>query len=185
MASPTMRRPLPALVFLVALTLLAALVWWRVLSRSHHSTGSAKKSCSTSSASTKLLPAPPTVTVVVLNSTKRQGLAGSVRAVLVKDGFLSPDPAANDRTVRAPLPGVAEIRYPPAQLPAAKLLAYYLPGATLKPSTATDGKVVVSLGTKFKAVATPAAVTAALARDKVSEQRVASAAPAPSSTPSC
>ena len=34
MATSTARRPLPALAFLLALSLLTALVWWRVLHRS-------------------------------------------------------------------------------------------------------------------------------------------------------
>jgi hypothetical protein len=174
MPSTTMRRPLPALVFLLALTLLAALVWWRVLTRSqHNSAGTAH--CSSTPAGTTVLPAPPTVTVIVLNSTHRTGIAAAVRTVLVQDGFQSPDLAANDRTVKAPIAGVAEIRYAPAQLPAAKLLRYYLPGATLKQMKTTSGKVVVSLGNRYRAVATPAAVSAAQARDHVTVQRVASA----------
>ena len=34
MATSTSRRPLPALAFLLALSLLTALVWWRVIHRS-------------------------------------------------------------------------------------------------------------------------------------------------------
>jgi hypothetical protein len=183
MPSTPMRRPLPALVVLLALTLLAALVWWRVLSRSHH-TSSGAPHCSTAPTGTQVLPAPGSVTVVVLNSTNRSGLAGTVRSILVRDGFQSPDLPANDRARHGRIPGVAEIRYAAAQLRAATLLHYYLPGARLRLTTAKDGKVVVSLGNKYRAVATPAAVRAAMARDHVTAE-TAPTAGGPSPSASC
>jgi hypothetical protein len=167
MPSTTMRRPLPALIFLIALTLLAALVWWRVLSRSHHSATPAQH-CSAPPSGALVLPPPSSVTVVVLNSTQRNGLAGAARAALLRAGFRSPDPPRNDLSARSPLTGVAQIRYPTGMLGGAKLLQYYLPGATLTSSTATDGKIVVSLGKAYRSVASAAAVRAAMTRDKVS-----------------
>ena len=111
MRSTTIRRPLPALVFLLALLLLTALVWWRVLNR-HDTTSSASPSCSTSSSSSNVLPTPAVVTVQVYNSTKRNGIAKSARSALLKDGFRIPDQATNDPT-KGTVKGVAEIRYPP------------------------------------------------------------------------
>ena len=167
---------------LVGLLLLTALVWWRVLNRKD-STSSASPSCSTSSASNAVLPTPGAVTVVVLNSTARKGIAAAARRTLLADGFRIPDQAANDVANRGKVPGVAEIRYPPDTAPGAKLLSYYFPTATLTQTTATDGKVVVSLGTKYVHIATPAAVRLALQRDNVRLQKETGNTPV--STTSC
>ncbi|HLY33447.1 MAG TPA: hypothetical protein VKQ07_02840, partial [Jatrophihabitantaceae bacterium] len=62
------RRPLPALICLAALTLLTALVWWRVL---HRDSGSAKAAPTcTPTATAQILPKPSAVTLSVLNSTQ-------------------------------------------------------------------------------------------------------------------
>jgi hypothetical protein len=166
MSSPTQRRPLPALVFLLALTLLAALVWWRVL---HRDTGEATPASScTATQAAKQLPQPAAVTVVVLNSTDRKGLAGSTRDALLKDGFRSPSPPSNDaKQYHNKITGVGQIRHGPLGADAAKLVAYYLPGATLVSTEATDAVVTISLGKAFKALATPKAVTAKLKADGI------------------
>ncbi len=86
MSSPTKRRPLPALVLLIALTLLTSLVWWRVLHRGdgHAASGS---TCPTPSSSASVLPRPASVAVSVLNSTSRVGLARATATALTKLGF--------------------------------------------------------------------------------------------------
>lgn len=172
MTSPTKRRPLPALVFLLALCLLAALVWWRVL---HRDDGhpAAKATCSTTQAP-KQLPQPQAISVTVLNSTKRNGIAGVARTALIKDGFQIAAPAANDQATlggHGLIPGVAEIRYGPTASDAAKLLGYYLPGATMVATKSTDSTVVVSLGAKYKAVLAAAAVAQALKADGITLTR--------------
>jgi hypothetical protein len=167
------------MVFLLALLLLTALVWWRVLNR-HDTTSSASPSCSTSSSSSNVLPTPAVVTVQVYNSTKRNGIAKSARSALLKDGFRIPDQATNDPT-KGTVKGVAEIRYPPDTASGARLLRYYFPTAVMKLTTATDGKVVVSLGAKYKHVATQAAVAAALKRDSVTLRKETGSTPVTSS----
>lgn len=179
MASPVTRRPLPALVSLLALLLLTGLVWWRVLHRSDSSGASKPCPTQTTNAATTL-PAPSTVTVQVLNSTKRAGIAARARTTLVEDGFLVPRPALNDRWFH--LTGVGEIRYGPTGAKGAKLLSFYFPGAKLVPNTTKTATVVVSLGAKYKRVAAPSTVAAAL---KSAGLTVADATPAPSSSPSC
>lgn len=178
MPSTTRRRPLPALIFLVALLAVTALVWWRVIGRNTDSATSTARSCPTPTPSTSasvVLPTPQSVTVVVLNSTSRAGIASQARDVLVSDGFAVPDPADND--AKGPVPGVAEIRYGAGQLPAAKLLRYYLPAAKLVRTTSADGSVVVSLGRKYKHLASRSVVQAALRRDGVVQQAASSPAP--------
>jgi len=186
MTSPTKRRPLPALAFLLALCLLAALVWWRVLHRSD-SAAADKPTCPTSQAP-KTLPEAAAITVTVLNSTKRKGLAAATRLVLVKDGFRSPGKAINDDKSfggHGQIAGVGEIRYGADSAPGAQLLAYYFPGAKLVKTEATDSTVLVSLGAAFKAVATPAAVTAALKADGITLVRTTGTPQGSGSSPSC
>lgn len=183
MTNPTTRRPLPALVFLVALTLLTALVWWRVLNRDSGSASSASP-CPTPTSGTTTLPAPSAVTVSVLNSTNRAGLAKSVAGALTTRGFAVAG-YGND-TGHAPITGVAEIRFPADRRDEATLLAYYFPGATLVPSTATaDSKVVVSLGRAYLRLPTAAAITAAMTKDKATVARSGAAASPASASPSC
>jgi hypothetical protein len=162
-----MRRPLPALVSLLALLLLTALVWWRVLHRGGGSDSAKSCPTPTTSASTPTTPAlaaPSTITLSVLNATNRSGIAAKARSTLVADGFKVPGIAANDKTFLGKIPGVAEIRYGPTGQKGAAVLAYYLPGAKLVRTTDKTATVVVSLGAKYKAVATQAAVNAAVKR---------------------
>jgi LytR cell envelope-related transcriptional attenuator len=190
MASSSARKPLPAVVFLLALSLLTALVWWRVLHRSDSGKAAASSpSCSASpTPSLTVVPAPAAVTVTVLNSTDKTGLAAQVSGFLATDGFKTGTPAfANDETTRAPVTGVAEIRYGPAGAAGAKLLTFYVPGATLVPdATVTDATIVVAIGAKYTAVAAATDVAKALASAKVSQLPApaasASSSPKPSSS---
>jgi LytR cell envelope-related transcriptional attenuator len=186
-ASTLTRRPLPALIALLALLVLTGLVWWRVL---HRGDGSkhASTHCSTSAStpapppSTSALPAPTEVTVQVLNSTSRAGIASKARTTLIGLGFKSPRPATNDGP-RVRVRGVAEIRYAPAEAKAAKLLSLYFPGAALVANPKPSTTVVVSLGDKYVRVATAQAVTTALQK-----QHLTTASPtptSPTSSPSC
>ena len=164
----TARRPLPALVFLLILALLTAIVWWRVIHRVSSEASSAKSSTSCAPAPVTVVPAPKTVTVHVLNATNRQGLAAGVRSKLAKAGFVVADIGNDD----VPIAGVAEIRYGPAGRAAAKLVAYYFPGATLIGSARTDNQVEISLGAKFTTVSTTATVKQGMTRDHVTQAEV-------------
>ncbi|MDP9117749.1 MAG: LytR C-terminal domain-containing protein [Actinomycetota bacterium] len=151
------RRPLPALICLLALTLLTALVWWRVLHRSDAPVA-AKPTCAAPT-SAPALPKPATVALTVLNATTRHGIAKATAATLTTDGFKI-NSFSNDT---AKVPGIAEIRFTPDEQGAATLLEYYFPGATQVPLTGSvDSRLVVSLGNAFQAVAAPAAVQAAI-----------------------
>lgn len=183
MSSPTKRRPLPAMVLLIALTLLTSLVWWRVLHRDDGQAAAGGK-CPKPGSSASVLPQPKSIDVSVLNSTTRAGLARTTAATLTKIGFKVAGYGNDNPKVH--VAGVAEIRFGPDQKKDAALLAYYFPGAKLVPLT-TDplGKVVVSLGKTFKAVATGRAARAAMSSAHVSLAPTSAAAPAPSATASC
>jgi LytR cell envelope-related transcriptional attenuator len=166
MVSPTKRRPLPAVILLIALTLLTTLVWWRVLHRDDGK-ASAESACPTPSTSPTALPRPGSVSVSVLNSTTRTGIAASTATALTHLGF-NVAGYGNDNP-KVHVAGVAEIRFGPDQKRDASLLTYYFHGAKLVALKADPtGKVVVSLGTKFKAVASATAAKAAMSAAHVS-----------------
>jgi hypothetical protein len=178
--SSAARRPLPALIALLALLVLTALVWWRVLHRGTGGSAGAACPTPTSTPARVTLPAPASVTVEVLNSTNHSGIAAKARTTLVEDGFAVPSPAGNDTRYHGKVLGVADIRYGPKAEQGALLLRYYLPGARLVANRGSSTTVVVSLGAKYRAIATPSAVQAALAKEHVA---LASAAPTAPTTP--
>lgn len=192
MAGNAVRRPLPALISLAALLLLTALVWWRVISRDTGSDAQAQgKHCTTSTTSTTptasptvTLPAQATVRVVVLNATSRTGLAGKTRATFITDGFAATAPPAN-YTGKMKITGVGQIRYPTSSRTAARLIGFYVPGATLVMTKKKSGPVIVVLGPRFRAVRTTTAAGAALATHRVAVSPApASTTPSPGRTPS-
>lgn len=176
MSAPVRRRPLPALIGLLALTLLTALVWWRVANRSTHAAG---PTCAPTPTQTAL-PAPSSVSVSVLNSTPRTGIAKAAYLTLQADGFTM-NIYGND-TGHPVLAGIAEIRFGPDQKPAATLLSFYFPGATLAPQTQSQPSVIVSLGLKYTAVASGPAASEAMRKAGVSVAPSGSPAPLPVAT---
>jgi hypothetical protein len=181
--STVARRPLPALISLLALLLLTAVVWWRVLHRSSTDSAHARCPIPTSSATptpTATLPAPAKVTVQVLNSTKRNGLGARVSSALSDAGFNVPSQAKNDNP-KTHIAGVAEIRYGPSGASGARLLRYYFPGATLVPTTSKSATVVVSLGQRYAKISTSQAVAAQLRAGRIA---LAISSPTPGSSPS-
>jgi hypothetical protein len=160
MPATTTRRPLPALAFLLALSVLTTIVWWRVLHRDDASssiktTVTPAPTCA-AGGSRPTLPKPGAVTMKVLNGNGTTGLATSVESQLKSRGFVSA--GHGDATT---VTGVAEIRFGAKGKSGATLLSYYLPGAKLVSITRADAAVDVVLGQAFKSVATPAAVKAA------------------------
>lgn len=154
----TIRRPLPALICLLGLTLLTAIVWWRVLDRP---TPTGKTAATCTASTRQMLPRPSSLTVSVLNSTSRKGIAKATSTTLQKIGF-AVDHFGND-TGHKPIGGVAEIRYGPDQKDGATVLTYYFPGATeVALGSNSAGKLIVALGAKYRTVATNAQVTAAM-----------------------
>jgi hypothetical protein len=190
MTAPERRRPLPALVFIGALSLLTALVWFRVLHRTDDSAKSAAPSCThvspSSTPTPTVLPVASHVSVIVLNSTNRNGIAGSATKVLAKAGFAT-HKASDDSTLyggHGLIKGVAEIRYPSGQLAAATLLGYYFPGATVKASDSSGTLVVVALGSRFSHVTSAAGVKRALSMAHAIQRATLSASPSPTSSAS-
>ncbi|GAA4980254.1 LytR C-terminal domain-containing protein [Kineococcus glutinatus] len=93
--------------------------------------------------------APAEVRVQVLNSTDRQGLAGSVAAELRQRGFTV---TLVDNADGGPVPEPAAVRYAPPALPAALAVASRVPGAVLVADPAAP-EVALVLGTAYAQLA--------------------------------
>lgn len=107
------------------------------------------------------LPSPSQVTTNVYNATDRTGLAATTAEELQVRGFLvgviDNDPLAKTIT------GVAEIRHGPSGEQAARLMAFYLPGAELVDDGRKDATIDTVLGAAYTTVAPQSEVDAALA----------------------
>jgi hypothetical protein len=168
MSASTNRRPMPALAFLLALTVLTAIVWWRVLHRAGQdaSAGSQPSLTQTShcvpGGKPIALPAPKSVTIYVWNGNGTQGLAAKVDSQLKSRGFASAGFNTNPSTIT----GVGEIHYAASAKAGATLLSYYVPGVKMVPVSRPDRRVDVVLGSGFKALASPATVNKSVASAK-------------------
>jgi len=168
MATTITRRPLPALVSLLALLALTGIVWWRVANRDDAGHTSTKPThsptCRTSQAPQRVAAvAPKAVTVRVLNSTDRGGIAGKARTKLLSYGFHIPTAAAND-SATVSIKQSAQIRYGTAGTAGARLLQHYFPGSVLSKIDSSSATVTVSLGDGYQGVASAARVKAELAK---------------------
>ena len=168
MPTSTTRRPLPALAFLLALTVLTAIVWWRVLHRdtgasaTHTPAAVARPTASSTCTAHKpvTLPKPAAVTVQVLNGNGQSGLAATVAGQLKSLGFANTSYGNAGSTIAS----VGELHYGAAGAQSGKLLSYYLPGFKLIPVSRAGASVDVVLGQAYKGLASPASVKAALAK---------------------
>ncbi|SOD74088.1 LytR cell envelope-related transcriptional attenuator [Jatrophihabitans sp. GAS493] len=164
MAAQSARRPLPALAFLLGLSLLTALVWWRVIHRSEADTAGASPNPTCAPANPNVVPQPATVSLQVRNSTNRVGLAAKASKALSSANFKLAAPPDN---VAPMVPGIAVIKYAQTDEGAAKLVATYIPGATLTVATPAAGQVEIDLGAKFVSVASAANAAKALKAAKL------------------
>jgi hypothetical protein len=123
------------------------------------------------------------VTTNVYNATDRAGLAASTAEELQVRGFLigviDNDPLAKTIT------GVAEIRHGPSGEQAARLMAFYIPGAELVDDGRKDATIDTALGAAYTSIAPQSEVDAALAAPSPSPSGPGcSPTPVPSSEPS-
>lgn len=108
------------------------------------------------------LPVKDDVVLNVYNSTKKKGLAAQVALDFKREGFRI-NKIENDPR-EAKIEGVAEIRYGPNATDAAKLVEYYLAGATMVELDRASDRVDVAVGRGYTQLADGGAVAAALAR---------------------
>lgn len=175
-----LRRALPALALLLALSAVAGMVWLRVLDRVDAGASQAA-GCQPAAAGR--------VQLRVYNATAREGLAKTVATQLVGRGYAvltaENDPLSGVR----PVEGAAEVRFGPAGRKFAEQVRRQVPGATLYRDSRDGAVIDIVLGDRYRRLATPAelarprqgiaAVPAATPRATVP------AAPASSATPRC
>lgn len=154
------RRPLPPIIFLVILAIVALGVWWNVFRTEAKQEARQAAACSTAAQAAPSLD-PKTINVRVLNSTDQGGLARQVADQLGQLGFVV-DEVANDSSGRK-VEGVGEVRHGPRGGDAARYTALYLPGATGYQDTRATAVVDVVIGPDFQKLAGPDDVAAALA----------------------
>lgn len=165
MSASTSRRPLPAIAFLLLLSILTVIVWWRVLHRPDAASEGAGPATSHSATCTPAakpvlkLPAPGAVTVNVRNGAGRDQLATQVTNELKGRGFKVGKPGD-----AAPLTGTAEIRYGAAGKQGATLLSYYVPGAKLVSIKRSDTNLDLILGSGYNSLASSTTVSKAVAK---------------------
>jgi hypothetical protein len=158
-------------VFLLALSILSAIVWWRVLNRPNELTAGSTKGGATPSHApctpgVQSLPTAASVTLQVLNGSSREGLASSVRDALRARGFA----VAGIGNEAKPVTGIGQIRYGRSAKGGATLLTFYVPGAKLMPTNRSDGRLDLVVGSGYQTVAAQTAakkaIAAAAARNK-------------------
>jgi hypothetical protein len=178
------RRPLPPLLFLLVLAVIAGAVWWNVFRDDAKDSAAAAAACETAQQAAPSLD-PKTVSVRVLNATDQAGLAQKVADNLKQRGFVV-DEVANDSSERE-VTGVGEIRHGPRGNETAAYLAVYLPNGGDYLDTRATAQVDFVLGPEFAfpdSLASPEAVAAALTSGASAEAACGSETPASSSATS-
>jgi hypothetical protein len=107
------------------------------------------------------LPIKDDVVLNIYNSTKKKGLAAQVALDFKREGFRINKIENDPRDAR--IQGVAEIRFGPNAADAAKLVEYYLAGATMVELNRASDRVDVAVGRGYTQLADGGAVAAALA----------------------
>ena len=110
----------------------------------------------------QVLPVKDEVVLNIYNSTKKKGLAAQVALDFKREGFRI-NKIENDPR-NAKVSGVAEIRYGPNAADAAKLVEYYLAGATMVELDRASDRVDVAVGRGYTQLADGGSVAAALAK---------------------
>jgi hypothetical protein len=175
------RRPLPPLLFLLVLAVIAGAVWFNVFREDAKDNAAAAAACETAQQAAPSLD-PKTVSVRVLNATDQAGLASKVADSLKQRGFVV-DEVANDSSERQ-VTGVGEIRHGPRGNEAAAYVAVYLPNGGDYLDTRATAQVDFVLGPEFvfpDSLASPEAVAAALTSGASAQAACGSEAPASSS----
>jgi hypothetical protein len=178
------RRPLPPLIFLALLAVVAGAVWWNVFREEAKDTAAEAAACETAQQAPASLD-PKTVSVRVLNATDQAGLAQKVADELTRRGFVVAE-VANDASERE-VTGVGELRYGPRGNEAASYISVYLPDGGDYLDTRATAQVDFVLGPEFvfpDSLASPGAVAAALTGGASAAAACGSEAPASSSAPS-
>lgn len=163
------RKPLPAVIVIMMLSVVAGLVWAGVLNRPDPTAGGCQAPAPNADRSSAppapvtpsqrlpaeeldaVAPAPPQLVVVqVLNANGQRGEAAVVASELAELGFAPTAEPTNDPLYPAfDLRCHGEIRFGAAGQAAARTLSLAMPCAELVRDTRSDGMVELALGTEF------------------------------------
>lgn len=174
------RRPIPPLIFLVILFVVAAGVWVKVLSDDEARETSSAEECAPPPTVSAMDPA--TVQARVLNATDIGGLGAQAQADLTGRGFVI-IATENDRSGRT-VTGVGELRHGARGAEQAAYLALYLPNIVLVQDSRADALLDVALGPDYTGLAPTEAVDTALANPTApTEQACVTGEPTPTLAP--
>jgi len=156
----SLRRPIPPLIFLLVLALIALGVWWKVLERAEERRAAeAPPTCPSATAPVSLDPA--SVEIRVYNASNIEGLAARVGNELQGRG-LKVRSVANDPTDRD-VQGVGEIRFGELGRSQALYVAANFPGLVSVPDGRPGPVVDVALGPGYTGLLPAEQVPAAYA----------------------
>lgn len=157
----SLRRPIPPLIFLLVLALIALAVWWKVLGRAEEQqAANPLPSCSTASTAPPSVD-PATVEIRVYNASNVEGLAGQVGNELQGRG-LRVSYVANDPTDRD-VQGVGEVRFGELGRTQALYVAANFPGLVTVVDDRPGPVVDVALGPGYAGLVPAEQVPAAYA----------------------
>ena len=134
--------------------------WWYWLRPAHRPVATPTATCPPSPTPPPPAVAPAKLKVNVYNATARSGLAATTAKAIKARGF-GIGKIAND-PLKHVVNGVAEVRYGPAGIGAARTVAALVPDPVLVPDARTDASVDLVIGSAFKTLNTPAQYRAAL-----------------------
>lgn len=156
------RRPIPPLVGLLVLALVALGVWWNVLRQEAERQDALEAACSSAEAAVPSLD-PATVTLRVLNASDTAGLATRVGGNLRNRGFVIEEIGNDGTSRRSEVTGPGEVRHGPLGREAARFVALQHTGLTLHQDTRATGTVDVVIGPEWAGLAPPESIAEQLA----------------------
>lgn len=150
---PGGRRPIPPLIFLVVLAILAVAVWWQVIRKNEDQAAKNSAPCTLTASQEQLaeLGNMGAIQIHVLNGSAKAGLAASIQAELTGRGFTVLDIGnANSPSYT----NAGTIEYGSGSEFQANVVAAHFPDFTLDRSNhITDGSVHVIAGQEYGGLA--------------------------------
>ncbi|WP_153505922.1 LytR C-terminal domain-containing protein [Cumulibacter manganitolerans] len=150
---PGGRRPVPPLIFLLILAILALAVWWKVIRKDEARSIAASATCTLSASQDQIaqLTNMGNIKVHVLNGSAQKGLAASIQTELAGRGFTVLDIG---NAGGGGQPGAGKIEYGKGSEFQAAVLQAHLTGFEVDRSNQiTDGSLTVIAGQEFAGLA--------------------------------
>ncbi|MFV0533701.1 MAG: LytR C-terminal domain-containing protein [Cumulibacter sp.] len=175
---PGGRRPIPPLIFLIVLAVLAVGVWWQVIRKNDEQVAKQSAPCTMTASEEELaeLKDLGKIQVVVLNGTDQTGLAASIESELTGRGFTVTEVGnADDGTYST----AGTIRYGTGSKFQADLVAANFPDFDVDRSNhITDGTIHVIAGTAYNGIADANQSTQTIDKLVAAEGKVQAGCPA-------